>query len=421
MTGLSRRRSVAWRREACTFGLHRGAHRRPRGVPRSTQHLRPSLCHPSHRRPWPAETDRASIARRRRRHRPSSIPTSSRHRWWSCPTACNTPPAPVAVFVGTLAAADATTARFAVQQIRAGSLDGYAVNTIVDVRYNDDIRFLRHGRAVSGRGETRPTHRTSCSSKVRLPAPLFGGDAVIGVDDTDVRCPRVEDGVKTLLADGTDVDTGVLAPLKTAKRSLLRAILKPLGIAFGDPRAAGIDQAADLRNGPCRTRAGTRRGARRSKCSAIASTPTTTSADRPTSTSTTRRSDASLDRRDDSIGAPARYESGQPDIGLSAWCQERAAVARARRSLTACSRPSGSRYSALPATSTLAPAAAAAATVSGPIPPSTSTSTCVAEASGAEHLGDLGDLRLHRGDVLSGRRSPGLTVITSTRSTRSST
>ena len=136
------------------------------------------------------------------------------------------------MFVGTLAAADATTARFAVEQIRAGSLDGYAVNTIVDVRYNDDIRFLHTGEQYLVGARPDPLLNV-LSSKVRLPAPLFGGDAVIGVDDTDIRCPRVEDGVKTLLADGTDVDTGVLAPLKTAKRSLVRAILKPLGIAFG--------------------------------------------------------------------------------------------------------------------------------------------------------------------------------------------
>jgi hypothetical protein len=148
------------------------------------------------------------------------------------PAACNNPPAPIAVFVGTLAAADATTARFAVEQIRAGSLDGYAVNTIVDVRYNDDIRFLHTGEQYLVGARPDPLLNV-LSSKVRLPAPLFGGDAVIGVDDTDIRCPRVEDGVKTLLADGTDVDTGVLAPLKTAKRSLVRAVLKPLGIAFG--------------------------------------------------------------------------------------------------------------------------------------------------------------------------------------------
>ncbi|HEY4608800.1 MAG TPA: hypothetical protein VIH06_06335, partial [Ilumatobacteraceae bacterium] len=71
------------------------------------------------------------------------------------------------------------------------------------------------------------------TSKVRVPAPLFGGDAVIGLNDTDVSCPRVEDGVKTLLVNGRDVDTGVLAPLKTAKKSMAKAILRPLGIAFG--------------------------------------------------------------------------------------------------------------------------------------------------------------------------------------------
>jgi hypothetical protein len=62
---------------------------------------------------------------------------------------------------------------------------------------------------------------------------LFGGDAVIGLNDTDVSCPRVEDGVKTLLVNGRDVDTGVLTPLKTAKKSMAKAILRPLGIAFG--------------------------------------------------------------------------------------------------------------------------------------------------------------------------------------------
>jgi hypothetical protein len=135
------------------------------------------------------------------------------------------------VFVGTLAAADSTTGRFAVQQLRAGSLDGYAVDTIVDVRFDDDVRFLRTGEQylVGARPDafTQVLH-----SKVRSPAPLFGGDAVIGINDTDLRCPRVEDGVKTLLVDGSEVDTGVLAPLKTAKKSVAKAILKPLAIAF---------------------------------------------------------------------------------------------------------------------------------------------------------------------------------------------
>jgi hypothetical protein len=149
----------------------------------------------------------------------------------SVPPGCNAPPAPVAVFVGTLADSDATTARFAVQQVRAGSLDGYAVNTIVDVRYDDDVRFLHTGQQyLVG---ARPDAITNVlRSKVRLAAPLFGGDAVIGINDTDLRCPRVEDGVKTLLVDGREVDTGVLAPLKTAKKSVAKAVLRPLAIAF---------------------------------------------------------------------------------------------------------------------------------------------------------------------------------------------
>jgi hypothetical protein len=148
------------------------------------------------------------------------------------PAGCNAPPAPTAVFVAVIVAEDATTARYAVEQIRAGSLDGYAVGTMVDVRYDDDIRFLRSGqRYLVG---VAPDPLTGVlRSKVRLEAPLFGGDAVIGINDTDVACPRIEDGVKTLHVDGTTVDTGVLAPLKTAKRTLLRAVLKPLGIAIG--------------------------------------------------------------------------------------------------------------------------------------------------------------------------------------------
>lgn len=148
------------------------------------------------------------------------------------PAGCTAPPAPVAVFVATLAASDATTARFAVQQIRAGSLDGYAVDTIVDVRYNDDIRFLHVGRQYLVGAAVDPA-RGVLASKVRLAALLFGGDAVVGVNDTKVHCPSFEDGVKTLQVDGAEVDSGVLAPLKTAKKSLLKAVLKPLTIAIG--------------------------------------------------------------------------------------------------------------------------------------------------------------------------------------------
>jgi hypothetical protein len=155
------------------------------------------------------------------------------------PAGCKAPPTPAAVFVGTLTDADATTARFAVEQVRAGSVDGFAVEqvdaagvtTIVDVRYNDDIRFLHSGRKYLVGAAPDQVYGV-LSSKVRVPPQLFGGDAVIGANDTDVRCPRVEDGITTLTADGGEVDTGVLTPLSTAKTSMAKAIAKPLGVAF---------------------------------------------------------------------------------------------------------------------------------------------------------------------------------------------
>jgi hypothetical protein len=147
------------------------------------------------------------------------------------PPGCNPPDLPVAVFVGTLAATDATTGRFAIQQIRAGRLDGYAVETMVDIRYTDDIRFLRVGQSYLV-GAGRDVASGTLQSKVRVPSQLFGGDAVISANDSDVRCPRSEDGVTTLTVDGLAVDTGVLAPLKSAKQSMAKAVLKPLVVAF---------------------------------------------------------------------------------------------------------------------------------------------------------------------------------------------
>jgi hypothetical protein len=147
------------------------------------------------------------------------------------PSGCQAPPAPVAVFVGTLVAADASTARFTVDQLRAGTVDGFAVETMVDVRYGDDIRFLKTGQQYLVGAAPSPVLNV-LTSKVRVPAPLFGGDAVIGANDTGISCPRFEDAVKTLRPDGSDVDSGVLTPLATAKTSIAKAIAKPLAVAF---------------------------------------------------------------------------------------------------------------------------------------------------------------------------------------------
>ena len=55
---------------------------------------------------------------------------------------------------------------------------------------------------------------------------------MIGANDSDVKCPRVEDPARTLQADGTSVETGVLAPLEGEGKSILLAVLRPLGVAL---------------------------------------------------------------------------------------------------------------------------------------------------------------------------------------------
>ena len=64
------------------------------------------------------------------------------------------------------------------------------------------------------------------------PAAPGGGDAVIGLNDTDTECPTREDAVRTILIDGTSVDTGVLSPMRGHTSDLVWAILKPLALAL---------------------------------------------------------------------------------------------------------------------------------------------------------------------------------------------
>jgi hypothetical protein len=52
------------------------------------------------------------------------------------------------------------------------------------------------------------------------------------VNDSDVDCVALDEPVRTLLPDGSPVDTGVLAPLRGNGVSLLSAVLRPVGIAL---------------------------------------------------------------------------------------------------------------------------------------------------------------------------------------------
>jgi len=150
------------------------------------------------------------------------------------PPGCAVPPAATAVFVGQLIATDQppSTARFHLDRILSGSLDGYVGAGDVDVRYGEGAKFLTLGTQYVI-GVTVDNESGVLLSTVREATPLFAGDAVIGANDSDIDCPRVEDPVRTLLVDGTAVDTGVLTPLKGHGGSLLAAVLKPLVVAFG--------------------------------------------------------------------------------------------------------------------------------------------------------------------------------------------
>lgn len=147
------------------------------------------------------------------------------------PAGCVSPAAPIAVFEGEIVAAVRDTARFQVSRVLAGSLQGYEVGGLVDVRYGEETRFLAIGSAyVVGAGAA--AEDGALVSTVREPAPLFGGDAVVGANDSDVDCPLIAEPVRTLQPGGASVDTSVLSPLRGNGRSLLGAILRPLGIAF---------------------------------------------------------------------------------------------------------------------------------------------------------------------------------------------
>jgi len=148
------------------------------------------------------------------------------------PASCVIPTPVRATFVGTIIAADPRTARFRIDQMRGGTLEGYEATGLVDVLYEEDVRFLAIGDdyivAVGVNAETGALY-----SKVRDPEPLFGGSQIIGMDNSDADCPEIEDAVRTLTIDGGPVESGVLAPLSNAKGRLVRAILLPFVWVFG--------------------------------------------------------------------------------------------------------------------------------------------------------------------------------------------
>lgn len=146
------------------------------------------------------------------------------------PPGCPEPPVAAAVFLGELIASDVRTARFRVEQIRAGSLEGWQVGGLVDVDFFDDTRYLeQHETYLVGVGVDPESRRLT--SKVSEAAPMFGGNQVVGVNDS-ASCPEQQDPVRTIHPDGSNVESGILHPLASDKKGLARALLLPAAWAF---------------------------------------------------------------------------------------------------------------------------------------------------------------------------------------------
>jgi len=149
------------------------------------------------------------------------------------PVGCPRPDPAAVVFVGTMIGKDDVTqvVRFLIGQIRAGSASNWAVDGLIDIRYGEDYRFLVEGDEYLVGAGFDPVYG-SLSSTVRPPEPTFGGNDVIGVDDTAVVCPVIDDPVRTLNIDGTSVDSGVLSLMTEDRRLLLATLAVPTALVF---------------------------------------------------------------------------------------------------------------------------------------------------------------------------------------------
>jgi hypothetical protein len=148
------------------------------------------------------------------------------------PAGCVAPRAATATFLGELVSTDDLLATYRVVQVRGGSLGAYASSGLISVRYADrETLFLEVGETyLVGAGASELF--TTLESKVRAEKELFGGDAVVGIDESDMPCPTFEDPIVTLLPNGDFIDSGLLSLIAKEPTQLLQVILLPLFFAL---------------------------------------------------------------------------------------------------------------------------------------------------------------------------------------------
>lgn len=145
------------------------------------------------------------------------------------PEGCPPRPGAQAVFVGVARRIADGEVVFEVSQLRSGSLEGFAADGAATVVYGSDARLLSTGRTyIVG---VTATSAGRLASSVREDTEPFGGAAVIGVTD-QVRCPVFENAARTLSAEGTPLESGVLSGLGRQRWSLVLALVAPVGAAL---------------------------------------------------------------------------------------------------------------------------------------------------------------------------------------------
>lgn len=149
------------------------------------------------------------------------------------PEGCPAPEPAELAFVGTVLAKDEFvekgTVRYRIDQVRAGDAGPYAVDGVIDVRYGPDSQYIDIDDQLLVSAAV-DTDIGALASKVAPESPLFGGDAVVGLEDTEVTCPVIDDPVQTINVDGTSIESSLLTPLLEDRRLLLSTILVPAAI-----------------------------------------------------------------------------------------------------------------------------------------------------------------------------------------------
>lgn len=148
------------------------------------------------------------------------------------PLGCTPPVEPHIVFVGEVVDRDVRTIRYEIESIRAGRPDPFAGGDRIDVRYGLDAQYLDDGEQYLVSAVVDPDLGVLVS-RVTDPIEHFGGDEVIGVSESDVDCPEVDDPARTLHLDGSRVEGGVLEPFLAAKVRILGALVVPAALALG--------------------------------------------------------------------------------------------------------------------------------------------------------------------------------------------